>query len=171
MGERLVLSHNHGSHDQRPDDAGDRFSDIANIRHLRRIFAQLDGGLRDVLRKTLEGWEPPQVVLLGQESSGKSSILERLTMVLPAPRSCRAISHILPALELGTAHIHAHARAHTHTSTTHTHAHCNKHTLQLSAGAHFSSGRGKPHNNDKVAYTRKITNFTCRPYTHGASAS
>ena len=61
-------------------------SSRSSLRHLRRIFAQFDGGLRDVLKDVMEGWEPPHIVMIGQESSGKSSILERLCMMPIFPR-------------------------------------------------------------------------------------
>jgi len=59
--------------------------DIASIHQLRLIFTQLDS-LRDILAKTLEGWQPPQLVVIGQESSGKSTVLERLAMMPIFPR-------------------------------------------------------------------------------------
>jgi hypothetical protein len=58
---------------------------ISSIHELRLIFTQLDS-LRDILAKTLEGWQPPQLVVIGQESSGKSTLLERLAMIPIFPK-------------------------------------------------------------------------------------
>jgi len=60
-------------------------TDIPSILKLREAFSQLDP-LRDVLAASLEGWQPPQVVMIGDESSGKSTILERLAMMPIFPR-------------------------------------------------------------------------------------
>ena len=53
---------------------------LSSIHELNSIFALLDP-LRDILAQTLEGWQPPQLVVIGAESSGKSSLLERLVMM------------------------------------------------------------------------------------------
>ena len=37
--------------------------------------------MRDILAETLEGWQPPQLVVIGAEKSGKSTLLERLLMI------------------------------------------------------------------------------------------
>jgi GTP-binding protein EngB required for normal cell division len=58
---------------------------VASIHELRAVFSELDP-LRDVLAQTLKGWQPPQLVVLGQENTGKSSILERLAMIPIFPR-------------------------------------------------------------------------------------
>mmetsp|Transcript_12257 Transcript_12257/g.30766 ORF Transcript_12257/g.30766 Transcript_12257/m.30766 type:complete len:695 (+) Transcript_12257:357-2441(+) len=61
----------------------------ASIHDLRGIFSVLDP-LRDLLASelgaTLRGWQPPQLVMIGQESSGKSTVLERLAMMAIFPR-------------------------------------------------------------------------------------
>uniref|UniRef100_A0A7S4GK33 Dynamin GTPase domain-containing protein n=1 Tax=Eutreptiella gymnastica TaxID=73025 RepID=A0A7S4GK33_9EUGL len=53
---------------------------VKSIASLNRIFASLDQ-LEDLLQLLLEGWEPPRVVTIGAENSGKSTILERLCMM------------------------------------------------------------------------------------------
>ena len=53
---------------------------ISSIHELNAVFAHLDP-LRDILADTLQGWRPPQLVVVGAESSGKSSLLERLVMM------------------------------------------------------------------------------------------
>jgi hypothetical protein len=58
---------------------------VASIHQLRYVFETLDP-LRDVLSAALEGWQPPQLVVIGQESSGKSSVLERLAFMPFFPR-------------------------------------------------------------------------------------
>mmetsp|Transcript_4465 Transcript_4465/g.11603 ORF Transcript_4465/g.11603 Transcript_4465/m.11603 type:complete len:980 (-) Transcript_4465:191-3130(-) len=57
----------------------------ASIHDLREIFATLDP-LRDILDSSLEGWQPPQLVMIGEESTGKSTVLERLAMMAIFPR-------------------------------------------------------------------------------------
>ena len=44
------------------------------IRELNHIFSHLDP-VRPVLDRTLAGWRPPQIVVVGQESAGKSTQL------------------------------------------------------------------------------------------------
>ena len=63
--------------------------DIPSIHKLRAVFAELDP-LREFLSETLRGWQPPQFVVIGQESSGKSTLLERLTTmpIFPHHDSC-----------------------------------------------------------------------------------
>jgi hypothetical protein len=51
------------------------------------MFALLDGSMRELLTAMLDGWQPPQVVVVGEESSGKSSVLERLMMTPLLPRA------------------------------------------------------------------------------------
>ena len=53
---------------------------VKSIAELGRVFALLDGSLRKLLAATLDGWQPLQVVVVGEESSGKSSVLQRLMM-------------------------------------------------------------------------------------------
>jgi hypothetical protein len=53
---------------------------ISSIHELNAIFAQLDP-LRNILAETLKGWQPPQLTVIGAESSGKSSLLQRLVMM------------------------------------------------------------------------------------------
>ena len=53
---------------------------LPSIHELNAVFAQLDP-LRDILAEALDGWRPPQLVVIGAESSGKSSLLERLVMM------------------------------------------------------------------------------------------
>jgi hypothetical protein len=60
---------------------------VKSIAELGRVFALLDGSLRGLLAATLDGWQPPQVVVVGEESSGKSSVLERLMMTPLLPRA------------------------------------------------------------------------------------
>ena len=58
---------------------------VASIHDLRSVFGALDP-LRDVLAQTLDRWQPPQLVVIGQENSGKSTLLERLAMMPMFPR-------------------------------------------------------------------------------------
>lgn len=60
--------------------------EVRFIRDLGEIFTKLDD-LRDFLDKTLNGWSPPHIVVIGTESSGKSTVLERLSMMSIFPRA------------------------------------------------------------------------------------
>jgi len=57
-----------------------------SLAELGAVFSLLDG-LRQLLTETLDGWQTPQIVVVGQESSGKSSVLERLMMMPLLPRA------------------------------------------------------------------------------------
>ena len=52
---------------------------------MRAVFESLDP-LTGLLKETLNGWQTPRVVVFGDESSGKSSLLERLAMIPILPR-------------------------------------------------------------------------------------
>jgi hypothetical protein len=60
---------------------------VKSIAELGRVFALLDGSLRELLAATLDGWQTLQVVVVGEESSGKSSVLQRLMMTPLLPRA------------------------------------------------------------------------------------
>ena len=47
---------------------------------LGALFAKLDP-FRDILDEVLHGWAPPCVMVLGTETSGKSTIFDRLTLM------------------------------------------------------------------------------------------
>ena len=61
-------------------------SAVESIGALNHIFATMDR-LDDVLQEVLAGWQPPRVVVVGNQSEGKSAILERLCMMPLFPRS------------------------------------------------------------------------------------
>ncbi len=56
-----------------------------SLAELGAMFSLLDS-LRQLLSETLKGWHIPNIVVVGQESSGKSSVLERLMMTPLLPR-------------------------------------------------------------------------------------
>ena len=52
-----------------------------SVEKLGEVFKALDPLYRDTLAGVLKDWEPPQLMVVGTESSGKSTILERLCMM------------------------------------------------------------------------------------------
>jgi len=63
---------------------------VKSVSELAGMFSKLDS-MRDLLAETLKDWGPPQIVVIGSESSGKSSVLERLMMTPLLPRD--QVSH------------------------------------------------------------------------------
>ena len=61
-------------------------SSISNA--LSKFFREFDEK-RELLHEVLEGWEPPRIVAIGDESAGKSTILEQLANVPIFPRKRR----------------------------------------------------------------------------------
>ena len=76
-------------HDQKrtPVDPG-RHHQITSLSKLDRIFQIMDP-LRKFLQQLTPGkeWSPPQIIVMGNESSGKSTILERIAMMPLFPTS------------------------------------------------------------------------------------
>lgn len=66
---------------------------IHTSKKLGRIFATLDP-LRNVLSSMLDGWSPPQIIVLGNENSGKSTLMERLAMIPLFPRDRRLCTRL-----------------------------------------------------------------------------
>lgn len=62
-----------------PDDP------VNSVRDLSRAFDILDG-LNEVLAEVLENWGAPRIVVVGNQSAGKSTVLERLCMMPLFPR-------------------------------------------------------------------------------------
>lgn len=62
------------------DSASAHSGKTVSMHVLNKIFDVLDE-LDDVLRALLSDWEPPEVVVIGRQSAGKSTILERLCMI------------------------------------------------------------------------------------------
>ena len=61
---------------------------VKSIDELSIAFSQLDP-LRELLQTSLDGWTPPMIVVVGEENSGKSTLLERLAMMPLFPRDER----------------------------------------------------------------------------------
>ena len=59
---------------------------VESVQNLNRIFAVMDD-LEDILQEVLNQWQPPRIVVIGNQSEGKSTILERLCMMPLFPRS------------------------------------------------------------------------------------
>ena len=62
-----------------------RSATFKSLEALKVVFDVLDP-LSELLAATLEGWKTPVVIVFGQETSGKSSLLERLAMMPLLPR-------------------------------------------------------------------------------------
>jgi hypothetical protein len=62
-----------------------RSATFKSLEALKVVFDVLDP-LAELLAATLEGWRTPVVIVFGQETSGKSSLLERLAMMPLLPR-------------------------------------------------------------------------------------
>ena len=67
--------------------------DNDSVRALNHIFKITDD-LEDVLNELLEGWQSPQVVVIGRENTGKSTILERLCMLPMFPRDAKVCTRM-----------------------------------------------------------------------------
>lgn len=68
------LASPHGNADEEDEE------EVASVRDLCKVFSVLDQ-VRDILHETLGEWEPPRLVVLGAENSGKSTLLERLCLM------------------------------------------------------------------------------------------
>jgi hypothetical protein len=53
---------------------------VSSLNEMGEIFAQLDP-MRELLAQCLDGWQVPQLVVVGNENAGKSTLLERLCMM------------------------------------------------------------------------------------------
>eukprot|EP00750_Incisomonas_marina_P008315 INCI1543.4.p1 GENE.INCI1543.4~~INCI1543.4.p1 ORF type:complete len:1172 (-),score=123.94 INCI1543.4:157-3672(-) len=70
---------------QRDGDGSAAAVNVTSVEHLSPIFDILDGVASD-LKDCLDSWEPPRVVVLGDQSHGKSTLLERLCLMPLFPR-------------------------------------------------------------------------------------
>ena len=68
-------------------------TDVTSLNCLNFAFKELDQ-LRDVLAETLNGWKPPQLVIIGAEGTGKTSLLERLIMMPIVPTAGGFSTHL-----------------------------------------------------------------------------
>ena len=66
---------------------------------LSKFFKELDP-LQDLLRETLDGLKAPKVKVMGDESAGKSTILEMLAMIPLFPRKRRCCTRLAIHLRL-----------------------------------------------------------------------
>lgn len=78
-------------------ETGAKSSSMAEA--MSRFFQELDP-LRDLLCSVLEGWRPPRIVVVGDESAGKSTILEQLANVPIFPRKRRFCTRMAICLRL-----------------------------------------------------------------------
>ena len=68
-------------------------ADVSSVLQLGEMFAQLDR-LRGPLAKCLDGWQPPALVTVGNENSGKSTLLERLCMMPMFPHDAQVCTRL-----------------------------------------------------------------------------
>eukprot|EP00421_Protoceratium_reticulatum_P033999 CAMPEP_0168479388 /NCGR_PEP_ID=MMETSP0228-20121227/63446_1 /TAXON_ID=133427 /ORGANISM="Protoceratium reticulatum, Strain CCCM 535 (=CCMP 1889)" /LENGTH=260 /DNA_ID=CAMNT_0008495675 /DNA_START=13 /DNA_END=792 /DNA_ORIENTATION=+ len=74
-------------------------SRVSMSQAMSKAFRELDP-LRDLLRSVLDGWTPPKVVVIGDESAGKSTQLEQLAMIPVFPRKKRFCTRLAVHLRL-----------------------------------------------------------------------
>jgi len=67
---------------------------------MSKVFTYLDP-LRDLLASVLDGWTPPAIVVLGDESAGKSTVLEQLAMLPVFPRKKRFCTRLAIHVHVG----------------------------------------------------------------------
>ena len=72
---------------------------VKTLAALRSVFNLLDE-LGDMLSTLLNGWKTPVVMVLGNESSGKSSVLDRLAMMPLLPRGEETCTRMLIMLRM-----------------------------------------------------------------------
>lgn len=73
--------------------------EVASVQDLCRIFSVLDQ-VQDVLHETLGGLEPPHIIVLGAENSGKSTLLKRLCLMPLFPTSSKACTRMAVRLSI-----------------------------------------------------------------------
>ena len=71
--------------------------EIASVEALGRVFAAIDP-LRDVLSEL--SWQPPQIVVMGNENSGKSTLLERIAMMPLFPTDKKICTRMVVKIQL-----------------------------------------------------------------------
>lgn len=84
---------------ERPDDAKPRAEQMDMSYILSKIFRVLDP-LRQLLLDVLDGWTPQSMVVIGDESAGKSTVLEMLAMLSIFPRKRRFCTRLATHLRL-----------------------------------------------------------------------
>lgn len=75
-------------------DANTSAHEVSSIEVLSQIFEVLDDVSSD-LHDCLDAWTPPRVTVIGDQSHGKSTLLERLCLMPLFPRS-RALCTTVP---------------------------------------------------------------------------
>merc|ERR1711966_424463 len=70
---------------------------------MSKAFKVLDP-MRELLDTLLGGWVPPAIIVVGDESSGKSTVLEQLAMLSVFPRKRRFCTRMTINVRLRRSH-------------------------------------------------------------------
>ena len=81
------LNRTQGRENNKPQHIPNLESTIESVTTMGDLYAVLDP-LHMMLSPTLDDWAPPQVVVVGQDTSGKSTLLERISQMPLFPRGC-----------------------------------------------------------------------------------
>lgn len=81
------------------DDCPGGTAALSMAQALSKAFLELDP-LRELLHSVLDGWTPPKIVVIGDESAGKSTILEHLASLPVFPRKKRFCTRLAIHLRL-----------------------------------------------------------------------
>lgn len=97
--ERWIVIGDGGVEAGSVDEGGHETEKASLSMALGKTFQELDQ-VRDLLSSVFDGWTPPKIVVLGDESAGKSTLLEMLAMMPIFPRKRRFCTRLAIHLRL-----------------------------------------------------------------------